>query len=677
MLENQNFSKWKLWATVALMVWTGSQAFAVEVPFEAEWASSGHADATAEAFVHWDADDPPEVSASCAKCHSTPGYRDFLGADGTEAGVVDNAAPIGTTVECIACHNKATETLDSVTFPSGVEVTGLGDEARCMQCHQGRASGDSVDAKIADADVPDDDTPSSALGFINIHYYAAAATRFGGVVRGGYQYAGKSYDVKFAHVEGIDTCDSCHDPHSLEVKVDACGVCHPGVVGQEDLKDIRLMGSSSDYDGDGNTVEGIKDEIEGLQEILYEAIQAYGAAAGTPIIYDSHAYPYFFIDTNGNGQVDEGEGSYGNKYNAFTARLLKAAYNYQVSMKDPGAFAHGGKYIIQILHDSIEDLDSDLAEDLDRSDAGHFAGSAEAWRHWDEDGEVSGRCAKCHSATGLPFLMKEGISIPEPVSNGMLCTTCHDSLPEFTRYAVDGVEFPSGATLSFGEGEDSNLCINCHQGRSSGASVEAAVAGLDPDKVSSSLRFMNIHYLPAGVTIFGTEANGAYEYPGRDYDGRLTHTEDFDTCTECHDSHSGKVRAKACESCHDTKEPRDIRRNPKPDYDDDGNIFESLADEIDGLRETLYYYIQNYALNSVGTPIIYNAHRYPYFFVDDNGNFKVDAGETTRYNAFTPRLLKAVYNYQYVMKDPGAYAHNGKYVVQVLQNTLRDLPGGD
>ncbi len=681
MSRNENFSKLKLLATIALMVWASAQALAVEVPFEAEWASSGHADATSEAFVHWDADEPPEVAAGCAKCHSTPGYRDFLGADGTDAGVVDNPAPIGTTVECIACHNKATETLDSVTFPSGVEVTGLSDEARCMQCHQGRASGDSVDAKIADANVPNDDTPSGALGFINIHYYAAAATRFGGVVKGGYQYAGKSYDVKFAHVEGIDTCDSCHDPHSLEVKVDACGVCHPGVVGQEDLKDIRLVGSTSDYDGDGNTAEGIKDEIEGLQEILYGAIQAYGAAAGTPIIYDSHAYPYFFIDTDGNGQVDEGEGSYGNQYNVFTARLLKAAYNFQVSMKDPGAFAHGGKYIIQLLHDSIEDLDSDLIEDLARNDSGHFAGSTEAWRHWDDDGEVSGSCAKCHSATGLPFLMKEGISIPEPVSNGMLCTTCHDSLPEFTRYAVSNVEFPSGAKLSFGEGdEDSNLCISCHQGRSSGASVEAAVAGLDADEVSTSLRFMNIHYLPAGVTVFGTEAGGAYEYPGRDYDGRLVHTEAFDACTECHDSHSGKVNGKACVECHNSDVPRDIRRNPQPDYDDDGNVFESIADEIDGLAATLYYYIQNYAMNQAGTPIIYDSHSYPYFFVDTNGNGKVDSGESSygnSYNAFTPRLLKAVYNYQYVMKDPGAYAHNGTYVVQVLQNTLRDLPGGD
>ncbi|MGW8317911.1 MAG: cytochrome c3 family protein, partial [Candidatus Promineifilaceae bacterium] len=117
---------------------------AVEVPFEELWMGSGHADATAEAFVHWNEDDPPEVPTSCAKCHSTPGYQDYIGADGSEAGVVDQAAPIGTTVECVACHNDVTLTMSSVVFPSGVEVTGLGPEARCMQCHQGRESGVSV-----------------------------------------------------------------------------------------------------------------------------------------------------------------------------------------------------------------------------------------------------------------------------------------------------------------------------------------------------------------------------------------------------------------------------------------------------------------------------------------------------------------------------------------------------
>ena len=60
------------------------------IPFYAEWAASPHADRSAQAFKHWD----PEgaVPATCAKCHSTPGFRDFVGADGTPAGVVDQPA---------------------------------------------------------------------------------------------------------------------------------------------------------------------------------------------------------------------------------------------------------------------------------------------------------------------------------------------------------------------------------------------------------------------------------------------------------------------------------------------------------------------------------------------------------------------------------------------------------
>ena len=87
------------------------------VPFEEQWATSPHADASAEAFVHWNEDDPAEVPTSCAKCHSTPGYLDFIGADGTEAGVVDNAAPIGTIVTCEACHNDVTVNMTSVVLP--------------------------------------------------------------------------------------------------------------------------------------------------------------------------------------------------------------------------------------------------------------------------------------------------------------------------------------------------------------------------------------------------------------------------------------------------------------------------------------------------------------------------------------------------------------------------------
>ena len=75
--------------------------------------------------------------------------------------------------------------------------------------------------KIEDAGLAAEqvDDVSEDLGFSNIHYYAAAATQYGTVTKGGYEYDGKSYDASFDHVAGYDTCNSCHDSHTLEVKL--------------------------------------------------------------------------------------------------------------------------------------------------------------------------------------------------------------------------------------------------------------------------------------------------------------------------------------------------------------------------------------------------------------------------------------------------------------------------
>jgi hypothetical protein len=102
-----------------------------------------------------------------------------------------------------------------------------------------------------------------------------------------------------------------------------------------------------------------------------------------------------------------------------------------------------------------------------------------------------------------------------------------------------------------------------------------------------------------------------------------------------------------------------------PDYDGDG-ADEGVAGEVETIHEALYAAIQTYAAETVGTPIEYNAHAYPYWFDAD--------GE--RYVTWTPRLLRAAYNYQYAAKDPGAYAHNGEYIIQVLYDSLADV-GGD
>ncbi len=37
------------------------------------------------------------------------------------------------------------------------------------------------------------------------------------------------------------------------------------------------------------------------------------------------------------------------------------------------------------------------------------------------------------------------------------------------------------------------------------------------------------------------------------------------------------------------------------------------------------------------------------------------------------KLNRAYYNYIYVVKDPGAFAHNDKYAIQILYDSLEDL----
>jgi len=652
-----------------------------EVPFLEQWQGSAHAAYDTEPFRHWDEDDPAEVPTSCAKCHSSDGYRDFLGVDGTEANVVDNPAPIDTVIDCVACHNDVTLTKTTVVMPSGIELTHLGDESRCMECHQGRESKESVDAAIADSGA-DADTVSEDLGFLNIHYYPAAATKYGTLAKGGYEYDGKSYDGLFAHVDGYESCIGCHNSHTLELKVEECATCHEDVASVEDLHNVRMAGSLRDYDGDGDTEEGIFYEVQGLHEALYQAIQAYASSVlEAPIVYDSESYPYFFVDSDGDGVGDEA-------YASWTPRLLKAAYNYQLAAKDPGQYAHGGKYIIELLYDSISDLNEALAEPIDmtamhRIDAGHFAGSEEAFRHWDEEGVVPGDCAKCHSAGGLPMHIAEGVTISQPIANGFQCTTCHDDLQEFTRREVTEVTFPSGAVIDSGD-PDSNLCLNCHQGRESTVSVNNLIGDAPGDEVSDALRFLNVHYFAAGATRYGTEAKGAYEYDGKEYFGFFDHTRSADQCVECHGAHNLQIDYEQCADCHDDIDIESLEdlRNIRyyfDDWDGDGDTEEGIAGEIETISEMLYAALREYAVNTTGNAIAYSPDAYPYFFNDLNGNGEVDEDEADRTNGFntwTPNLLRAAYNYQYATKDPGAFVHNGQYIVQVLYDSLESI-GGD
>ncbi len=334
----------------------GALPFA-EVPFYSEWASSPHANRSAEAFNHWNKEG--KVPVECARCHSAPGFRDYLGADGSAAGVVDQPAPVGTVITCVACHNGKTVGLSSVTFPSGRKADNLGASAICMTCHQGVESTASVNKAVAGIG---DDAVEPKLEFINVHYRAAGAMLYGGAAQVGYEYPGHSYAGRFQHQAPFTTCITCHELHTVEVRFGDCAHCHSGVTDKASLRHIRMQ--HVDYDGSGNTSKGLAEVIDAQRAKLLAAIMAYAkTVVGKPVVYNLDTYPYFFFDTNGNGVDDKDEVRFPNRYKAWTPRLLKAAYNYQFVTKDPGAYAHNSVYALQLLYDSLADLASKVNVD--------------------------------------------------------------------------------------------------------------------------------------------------------------------------------------------------------------------------------------------------------------------------------------------------------------------------
>lgn len=319
-----------------------------------DWHRSGHADAAAEAFSHWD--DEGAIPPNCATCHSGAGFRAFHGLDGSEPGLPADPLPTGGVVDCETCHDPGLSRVGTVSLPSGVSHPVEGVEAACLTCHQGRASGRTVEEAIGDA--PEDQV-NPDLRFINPHYATAAATWLGGYGGAGYHYEGRDYSGRFFHARPIGTCASCHEPHSLEVAEETCLTCHETGVPEN----IRI--SRFSYDGSGDISVGIRSDVEAKARLLMKMMTDYASGvAEAPLVYDGHRYPYFFADANGDGVADTADGR-AVSYASWTPRLLRAAYNWKLVTADPGAYVHNPPYALELLHDSIADLAGPLGVDID------------------------------------------------------------------------------------------------------------------------------------------------------------------------------------------------------------------------------------------------------------------------------------------------------------------------
>jgi predicted CXXCH cytochrome family protein len=190
-----------------------------------------------------------------------------------------------------------------------------------------------------------------------VHYLPAAGTKLGADAAVGYEYPERAYAGPLTHMGGAQ-CTSCHDPvasqHSFSIADtwdSRCGVCHADANGEPE--NVRLL-HLADYDGDADPNESLREEIDGMAAALLVAMR--GAAGPTGLCYDPAAYPYFFGDPDADGVCSATEANAANGFTGWTAELMRAAHNYQLSRKDPGAWAHNFEYIGQLLFDSTENL---------------------------------------------------------------------------------------------------------------------------------------------------------------------------------------------------------------------------------------------------------------------------------------------------------------------------------
>ena len=142
------------------------------------------------------------------------------------------------------------------------------------------------------------------------------------------------------------SCVDCHfeqgenDNHSFSPQLDTCNAsgCHSG------LSNFNRT-ARADYDGDGN-VEGIQDEVHGIQAILRDAILDYETATGAEITYDGEEY--YLIDGN-RSNTDALDAS-------ADAAVMRAIFNQYWTDFEGSFGVHNTSYALQLLQNSFEEL---------------------------------------------------------------------------------------------------------------------------------------------------------------------------------------------------------------------------------------------------------------------------------------------------------------------------------
>jgi len=339
------------------------------------------------------------------------------------------------------------------------------------------------------------------------------------------------------------------------------------------------------------------------------------------------------------------------------------------------------------------------------SRSGHGDTNAAPWTTYDFKSR-SGDCNRCHTTTGfLKYITNNNDSAAwsiaaDKTKEVLMCSACHLNYSYALRTTGPVTANYAGGVTVYPDIGTSNLCLNCHAGRASGASV------MNVQRNYTSAAFVNSHYLTAGGTLFGEIG---YEFTGRDYTDPGFYAHRFIGTADSRGKAAVAAGSGPCVGCHLANKTQPGEKHTFKPYIVSGSKLSPTCEtsachgptsstpiprDQDWLKNSWQLQYQD-ALAALKYILANNSYRKldfinssPYF---TNKKWHSIEGPVADIVVSGMNNMGAAFNYNLLIHDKGGVAHNRYYTRRLLYdsidwlddnlmnnsvgNTLNSLPG--
>ena len=312
------------------------------------------------------------------------------------------------------------------------------------------------------------------------------------------------------------------------------------------------------------------------------------------------------------------------------------------------------------------------------SRSGHGDTTAAPWTYYDFKSRT-GDCNRCHTTTGfLKYLANNNDSAQwgnasDKTKEVLMCSACHLDYSYKLRSTGAVTANYAGGASTYPDMGVSNLCLNCHAGRSSGASVKNVLRNY------TSASFVNSHYLTAGGTVFGEIG---YEFTGRDYNDPAAYAHRYIGTADSRGKSAVIANSGPCVGCHLANKTRPGEKHTFKPYIVDSTdlsptcITAGCHDSTRNrawLNNTWQAQYQD-ALSALKYVLANNPYRKlsfiassPYF---TNKKWHSTSSPESDISISGSNNMGAAFNYNLLIHDRGGVAHNRYYTRRLIYDSI-------